>query len=112
MHFSFAPQTSEVRVNSATDKRMITPRFEKHIQVCTMATVTFIVPDDVNDAFNATFADVNKSAVIAALMSEAVERARRKQASDRAVDAILARQRRAPVYSASELLRSRMRNRP
>ena len=77
-----------------------------------MATVTFIVPDDVNDAFNATFADVNKSAVIAELMREAVERARRKHASDRAVDAILARRRRAPVYSASELLRSRMRDRP
>ena len=42
-----------------------------------MATVTFIVPDDVNDAFNATFADANKSAVISSLMSEAVERARR-----------------------------------
>ena len=77
-----------------------------------MATVTFSVPDDVNDAFNATFADANKSAVIAELMREAVERAHGKQASDRAVDAILARQRRAPVYSASELLRSRMRNRP
>ena len=77
-----------------------------------MATVNFSVPDEVKDAFNATFSDVNKSAVIADLMREAVERARRKQASDRAVDAILARRRRAPVYSASELLRKRMRNRP
>ena len=77
-----------------------------------MATVTFIVPDDVTDAFNATFADANKSAVIANLMSEAVERTRRKHSSDRAVDDILARRRRAPVYSASELLRSRLRDRP
>ena len=91
---------------------MIVGRFNDCIDVCTMATVTFIVPDDVNDAFNATFADANKSAVISSLMSEAVERARRKHASDRAVEAILARRRRAPVYSASELLRSRMRNRP
>lgn len=51
-----------------------------------MATVTFSVPDEVNDAFNATFSDVDKSAVIANLMREAVERARRKQASDRIVD--------------------------
>ena len=76
-----------------------------------MATVNFSVPDEVKDAFNATFSDVNKSAVIADLMREAVERARRKQASDRAVDAILARRRRAPARSASELARSRTSNR-
>ena len=77
-----------------------------------MATVNFSVPDEVKDAFNATFSDVNKSAVIADLMCEAVERARRKQASDRAVDSILARRRRAPVRSAGELARSRASNRP
>ena len=77
-----------------------------------MATVHFCVPDEVKDAFNSTFSDVNKSAVIADLMREAVERARRKQASDRAVDAILARRRNAPVRSASELARSRTSNRP
>ena len=77
-----------------------------------MATVNFSIPDEVKNAFNATFSDVNKSAVIADLMREAVERARRKQASDRAVDAILARRRRAPVHSASELARSRTSNRP
>ena len=77
-----------------------------------MATVNFSVPDEVKDAFNATFFDVNKSAVIADLMREAVERARGKQGSDRAVDAILARRRRAPARSASELARSRTSNRP
>ena len=76
-----------------------------------MATVNFSVADEVKDAFNATFPDVNKSAVIADLMREAVERARRKQASDRAVDAILVRRRRAPARSASELARSRTSNR-
>ena len=77
-----------------------------------MATVNFSVPDEVKDAFNATFFDVNKSAVIADLMREAVERARRKQASDRAVDAILVRRRRAPMRSSRELARSRTSNRP
>ena len=77
-----------------------------------MATVNFSVPDEVKDALNATFSDVNKSVVIADLMREAVERARRKQASDRAVDAILARRHRATVRSAGELARSRTSNRP
>ena len=51
-----------------------------------MVIVTFSVPDEVNDAFNATFSDVDKSAVVANLMREAVERARRERASDRIID--------------------------
>ena len=77
-----------------------------------MATVTFIVPDDVNDAFSATVADANKSAVIAEFMREAVVHARRKQASAMAVDAILARRHRAPLCSACDLARVRTSNRP
>lgn len=77
-----------------------------------MVNITFSVPNDVNDAFNATFSGVNKNDVIADLMREAVDRARRTQASDRAVDAILARRRRVPGRSASELARSRMSARP
>ena len=37
-----------------------------------MATVNFSVPDDVREAFNETFKDRNKSAIIAELMREAV----------------------------------------
>ena len=33
-----------------------------------MATVDFSVPDEVRDAFNATFRDRNKSAIVAELM--------------------------------------------
>ena len=44
-----------------------------------MATVNFSVPEDVKTAFNETFKGRNKSAVIAELMREAVERVRRKQ---------------------------------
>ena len=77
-----------------------------------MAIVTFIVPDDVNDAFNATVADANKIAVIADFMREAVVHARRKQASAMAVDAILARRHRAPLRSACDLARVRTSNRP
>ena len=77
-----------------------------------MAIVTFIVPNDVNDAFNATVADANKSAVIAALMREAVVHAQLKQASAMAIDAIMARRHRAPLRSVGDLARVRTRNRP
>ena len=42
-----------------------------------MATVNFSVPDDVKEAFNTTFCKENKSAIIAPLMREAVDRAQR-----------------------------------
>ena len=41
-----------------------------------MATVNFSVPEDVKNAFNETFRNRNKSAIIADLMREAVERER------------------------------------
>ena len=54
-----------------------------NVEVC-MSTVNFSVPDNVKDAFNATFEGQNKSAVIADLMREAVERAKQKKASEAA----------------------------
>ena len=39
-----------------------------------MSTVNFSVPEEVKDAFNAAFEGQNKSAIIADLMREAVER--------------------------------------
>jgi hypothetical protein len=72
-----------------------------------MATVNFSVPDDVKEAFNATFQGQNKSAVIAELMREAVERARRKQRSHEAIGRILARRDHAPVVSQDDLQMAR-----
>ncbi len=72
-----------------------------------MATVNFSVPDDVRDLFNATFAHTNKSAVIAELMREAVERAARQLASQRATESILKRRTIAPIRSATALAASR-----
>ncbi|MDN5936768.1 MAG: hypothetical protein L0H75_11465, partial [Nitrosospira sp.] len=40
-----------------------------------MATVNYSVPDDVKEAFNRSFADHNKSAIIADLMRKAVANA-------------------------------------
>ena len=50
-----------------------------------MATVNFSVPEDVKTAFNETFKGRNKSAVIAELMREAVERVRRRQEGQEAI---------------------------
>lgn len=56
-----------------------------------MATVNFSVPDEVRDAFNETFGDRNKSAIIADLMREAVDRFRRRKQSHEAIQRILER---------------------
>jgi hypothetical protein len=54
-----------------------------------MATVNFSVPDEVKETFNATFAKRNKSAIIAELMMEAVEREKQRKKRSRAVEKIL-----------------------
>lgn len=77
-----------------------------------VATVNFSVPDDVRDAFNAEFEGQNKSAIIASLMREAVERAERKRRSRRAIDRILKRREQAPVMDDAMLRRMREEGRP
>lgn len=75
-----------------------------------VATVNFSVPDEVKAAFNKTFAGRNKSAVIAALMREAVERVRRGRESRETVERIL--RRRARGVSRDELRSIRDDGRP
>jgi metal-responsive CopG/Arc/MetJ family transcriptional regulator len=77
-----------------------------------MATVNFSVPDDVKEAFNEAFRGRNKSAVIAELMREAVERAHRQQRSHEAIARLLERRPRAPLRSEDELRVSREEGRP
>lgn len=55
-----------------------------------MATVNFSVPEDVKQTFNETFKGQNKSAIIADLMREAVERTQRRERQSEAIDHILA----------------------
>ena len=76
-----------------------------------MATVNFSVPEDVKTAFNETFKGRNKSAVIAELMREAVERVRRRQKGQEAIERIL-RRRRAPAASDDEIRSIREEGRP
>lgn len=77
-----------------------------------MATVNFSVPDDVKEAFNEAFKDQNKSAIIADLMREAVERAARKQRSHRAIGRILERRKHAPAVTDEEIKAAREEGRP
>ncbi len=77
-----------------------------------MSTVNFSVPDDVKEAFNATFEGQNKSAVIAGLMREAVQRAQRHQQHIEAADRILARRKFAPSITEEQFRAAREEGRP
>lgn len=77
-----------------------------------MATVNFSVPDDVRDDFNAAFEGKNKSAVIAELMREAVDREVRRQRSRAAIGRILSRRAQAPHRSSTRLRAAREKGRP
>jgi len=77
-----------------------------------MSTVNFSVPDDVKEAFNATFAGQNKSAVIAGLMREAVERAQQKLDSQAAYLRILERRKHAPSITEAQFRAAREEGRP
>ena len=77
-----------------------------------MPTVNFSVPEDVKDAFNTTFEGQNKSAVIADLMREAVERAQSRQQHSNAVERILARRANAPGITQTAFRTAREEGRP
>ena len=77
-----------------------------------MATVNFSIPDDVKEAFNETFKRRNKSAIIADLMREAVERVRRREQSQAAIREILKRRRGRESVSDEEIRSVRHEGRP
>lgn len=72
-----------------------------------MATVNFSVPEDIKQAFNSAFEGQNKSAVIAELMREAVERAQRRQRHRNAIDRILVKKASAPPLSEAQFIAAR-----
>jgi metal-responsive CopG/Arc/MetJ family transcriptional regulator len=78
----------------------------------TMATVNFSVPAEVKREFQETFAQENRSAIIADLMRRAVEERRRRQRRGAAIDALLKLRRRMPPASAADILRARTAGRP
>jgi hypothetical protein len=77
-----------------------------------MATMNFSVPDDVKERFNRTFASANKSAIVTALLQEAVERAERKAKRNEAIGRILSRIDERPVVSQAEIDDAREDGRP
>jgi len=77
-----------------------------------VSTVNFSVPEDVKQVFNETFQGQNKSAIIAELMLEAVERAQRRQISQEAWQRILERRRHAPTITEAEFHEARETGRP
>ena len=77
-----------------------------------MATMNFSVPDDVKERFNRTFASANKSAIVTALLQEAVERAERKTKRNEAIGRILSRLDERPVVSQAEIDGAREDGRP
>ena len=77
-----------------------------------MSTVNFSVPEDVKDAFNAAFDGQNKSAIIADLMREAVERAQRRQRSVAAYKRITRHRQQAPAATQAQVRAAREAGRP
>ena len=77
-----------------------------------VATVNFSVPDDVRDAFNEVFKDRNKSAIIAELMREAVDRFRRRKRGREAIERILERRRDRAPMSDDDIRSARRAGRP
>lgn len=77
-----------------------------------MATMNFSVSDDLKTAFNATFQHRNKSAIVAALMREAIERELADRQSRAAVQRILDRRSQVPVVAEERIRAARLEGRP
>ena len=77
-----------------------------------MATVNFSVPEHVKKAFNKTFADENKSAVLTRLMLQAIEERQRVRRRAAAIDALLKLRKRQRPISDRELRKAREAGRP
>ena len=74
--------------------------------------MNFSVPDDVKAAFNRAYAGANKSAVLTALLSQAVEERERLVRRRRAIDRLLRLRQAAPRSSARALRSVRRAGRP
>jgi hypothetical protein len=77
-----------------------------------VAIVNYSVPDDVKAAFDAAFSGQNKSAVIARLMTEAVEQTKLLVRRKRAMEALLALRKKSRPVTTAEIRRARIKGRP
>jgi len=76
-----------------------------------MTFINFSIPQDLKEAFNATFHGRNKSAIIAQLMRDAIEAERHRQTGGRAIDAILMLRATSPPPDSEEAARPKRRRR-
>jgi hypothetical protein len=76
-----------------------------------MATVNFSVPDDVKKAFDRTFRDQNKSAVIADLMRRAVADSDRQKQREALFRSLTERRRKRPSASNDDIRAARVSGR-
>jgi hypothetical protein len=77
-----------------------------------MSTMNFSVPEDVKQAFNATFEGQNKSAVLTQLLRLAIAQAHEQRLREAAAASILSMRSTAPVRSSSQLAAARRAGRP
>ena len=77
-----------------------------------MSTVNYSVPDKVKQAFNKMFKGKNKSAIIAEMMSEAIEREEQRLRHAEAARRILERREQAPMTQDEEVRTARESGRP
>jgi hypothetical protein len=77
-----------------------------------MATVNFSVPDEVKEAFDKTFGDRNKSAVIAELMRRAVREEALNKRRERLFRQLTGAKSRRKLSSAGGIREARDSNRP
>ena len=72
-----------------------------------MATVNYSIPDEIKEAFNAQFADRNKSAIIAELMQRAIEEEKHKQRRNQAIHRLLSRYNERNQVTSAEIQAAR-----
>ncbi len=77
-----------------------------------MPTMNFSVPEDVKQAFNATFKGQNKSAVLTQLLRSAIAQAQQQRLREAALERILGDRSTAPVRSSTQLSAARKAGRP
>ncbi len=77
-----------------------------------MATVNFSVPDETKARFDRTFAGKNKSAIVARLLEEAIERELLRRQRAIAVNKLLALREETRPLSATQIRKARIAGRP
>jgi len=77
-----------------------------------MITVSFNIPEEVQDAFNELFDVKNQSIIIGNLMKRAIEEEQMKRRKIQAIDALLALRNTIPPITEQEFRNARQENRP